>query len=71
MTVKLIAMTTGGALVLLLGAITAIYPQQVFARNPTSLSLDALPNEGKVGSAGYLAISLFGKSVKTAVYITF
>jgi hypothetical protein len=61
MKVKLMAMTTGVALVVLIGAITAIYSQQVFARNPTSLSLDAFPNEGKVGSAGYLLTSLFGK----------
>jgi hypothetical protein len=59
--VELMAMTTGVALVLIVGSITAIYSQQAFAMNPTSLSLGAFPNKGKVGSAGTLPVSLFGK----------
>ena len=61
MKVKLMAMTTGAALVLIVGAITVIYSQQAFAMNPTSLSLGAFPNKGKVGSAGTLRVSLSGK----------
>jgi hypothetical protein len=41
MKVKLMDMTTGVALFLIVGAITAIYSQQAFAMNPTSLSLGA------------------------------
>ena len=59
MKVKLMAMTTGA--VLILAAIVAIYSQQAFAMNPTSLSLGAFPNKGKVGSAGTLRVSLSGK----------
>jgi len=62
MKVELMAKTTGAALVLIVGAITAIYSQQAFAQaNPTSLSLGAFPNKGKVGSAGTLRVSLSGK----------
>ena len=62
MKVKLMAMTTGAALVLIVGAITTMYSQQAFAQaNPTSLSLGAFPNKGKVGSAGTLRVSLSGK----------
>ena len=60
--VKLMAMTTGAALVLIVGAITTMYSQQTFAQaNPASLSLGAFPNKGKVGSAGTLRVSLSGK----------
>jgi Carboxypeptidase regulatory-like domain len=62
MKVKLMAMTTGATLVLIVGAITTMYSQQAFAQaNPTSLSLGAFPNKGKVGSAGTLRVSLSGK----------
>src|SRR5215831_8219521 len=61
MKVKFIAMTTGAALVLILAAIMAIYSQQAFAMNATSLSLGAFPNNGKVSSAGTLRVSLSGK----------
>jgi len=61
MKVKLMAVTTGVVLVLIVGSTTEIYSQQAFAMNPTSLSLGAFPNKGKVGSAGTLRVSLFGK----------
>jgi hypothetical protein len=61
MKVKSMAMTTVAALVLIVGAITAIYSQQAFAMNSTSLSLGAFPNKGMVGSAGTLRVSLSGK----------
>jgi len=61
MKVKLMAMTTGVALFLFVGANAAIYSQQAFAMNPTSLSLGAFPNKGKVGSSDTLRVSLSGK----------
>jgi hypothetical protein len=59
--VKLMAMTTGAALVIIVGAITTMYSQQAFAMKSTSLSLGAFPNKGNVGSAGTLRVSLSGK----------
>jgi len=63
MRVKLMATTTGVALFLIVGALTAIYSQQAFAKDPTSLSLEASPNKGKAGSAGTLHVSLSGVAI--------
>ena len=60
MKVKLMATTTGVALFLIVGALTAIYSQQAFAKDFAEVRLHAIPDKGKVGSAGTLHVSLSG-----------
>ena len=60
---KLIAMSAGVALVLIVGTMTTMYSQQAYAQaKPTSLTLGAYPNKGKVGATtGTLPVSLSGQ----------
>ncbi len=61
MKVKLMAITTGAALVIIVGAIATMYSQHAFGIKSTTLILSAFPHKGKVGSnTGTLPVTLFG-----------